>query len=65
MASMDTDQVLDLFSVSAADGEPSSSSKKKAISGPISQKALLDGLGELQETDDYADFDAAKFAASL
>jgi TATA-binding protein-associated factor len=62
---MDTDQVLDLFTVSSAQDDESEAKAKKAMGGPISQKNLLEGLEDLPAEGEYADLDAAKFAASL
>ena len=45
---MDTDQVLDLFDVTSTGNKPQPGAKEKKIS----QKELLEGLGELEE-DDY------------
>jgi TATA-binding protein-associated factor len=67
LSSMDTDQILDLFAVSSA-AEDEENQKKKAAAakeGPVSQKNVLQGLEDLPTESEYADLDAAKFAASL
>jgi TATA-binding protein-associated factor len=65
MASMDTENVLDLFAL--GEGDPSAATKR-GKNGPISQKALLDGLQELDDTDnEYKDLagDVQDFAKQL
>lgn len=44
---METDQVLDLFDVTSSGSKPQQAGKEKKIS----QKELLEGLGELEEED--------------
>ena len=64
LSTMETENVLDLFAL----GDAPSDAKQKAQNGPISQKALLEGLQELEDQDEqYKELgvDAEKFAESL
>jgi TATA-binding protein-associated factor len=66
LSTMDTDQILDLFTVSSGqDDEAEAKKKAKETGGPVSQRNLLEGLEDLPAEGEYADLDAAKFAASL
>ncbi|KAM0754707.1 hypothetical protein T439DRAFT_368083, partial [Meredithblackwellia eburnea MCA 4105] len=53
--------VLDLFNVSNDDSPAAAPAKD----GPVSQKAILDGLGDLPPEDEYQDLDFTSFTASL
>ncbi|GAA5884682.1 hypothetical protein JCM6882_005348 [Rhodosporidiobolus microsporus] len=61
LASLGTDQILDLFQVS--DAPPPSSAP--ASDKPMSQKAILETLEDLPADDEYGDLDLASFTASL
>ena len=62
LATMDTENVLDLFS-----GQDESEKGKQTKEGKLSQKEILQNLQELDDvSDDYKDFgDASDFAKSL
>lgn len=66
LSTMETENVLDLFTLGP--GNETDTKEKKAPTSRISQKALLDSLGEMEDTEEqYADLagDAGSFAASL
>ena len=63
LASLGTDQVLDLFNVSNEDEDDSK--KKKASDAPVSRKALLEGLEDMPDGEDFADLDLASFTSTL
>lgn len=48
LASLGTDQILDLFNVSSADAPSVADNSNR----PAGQKAILEGLGELQAEDE-------------
>jgi len=60
LASMDTDQVLDLFRRTPADEEARAAAKKKQNEGS-GQKALLAGLEDLPQESEYDKFELANF----
>lgn len=61
---MDTDQILDLFTISSSEDD-AARVKQKAKDGPASQKNVLEGLESLHDEREYDSFDVGKFAASL
>ncbi|GAA5855493.1 hypothetical protein JCM8547_007859 [Rhodosporidiobolus lusitaniae] len=61
LASLGTDQILDLFQVSDAPPPASTAASDK----PMSQKAILESLEDLPADDEYGDLDLASFTASL
>ena len=66
LSTLETENVLDLFTLGPRNKEDET--QKKASTGRISQKALLDSLGEMEDTEEqYADLggNAGSFAASL
>ncbi|KAI8824493.1 SNF2 family N-terminal domain-containing protein [Fimicolochytrium jonesii] len=66
LKSMDTEQILDLFSLSSAD---ENTKGKKKIEGPAGQKAsakdVLAGLGDLADQAQYDDLDMNEFLKGL
>ncbi|KAK4051936.1 TATA-binding protein-associated factor mot1 [Microbotryomycetes sp. JL201] len=66
LASLGTDQVLDLFNVSADEGpKKSSTAPAGSEDKKVSQKALLEGIGDLPADDEYQDLNFDTFTASL
>ncbi|KAG6903183.1 hypothetical protein C0995_002726 [Termitomyces sp. Mi166 len=64
LASMDTDLVLDLFRQTEADGI-AATKKGKEVSGPVSQKNVLQGLEDLPAEHEYEGLDLSSFMHSL
>ncbi|KAM0788287.1 hypothetical protein ACM66B_001433 [Microbotryomycetes sp. NB124-2] len=64
LASLGTDQVLDLFNVSAEESGPKKPSHTQDDKH-VSQKALLEGMGDLPADDEYQDLNFDAFTASL
>jgi len=66
LSSMDTGFVLDLFK-RTTDEEDAKITKKreKQSSGPVSQKSVLQGMGDLHSEDEYQGLDLAHFMESL
>lgn len=70
MSTMETENVLDLFTLDS-DQEDAGEKKRSSLNsgtGPISQKALLEGLQDLDDQDDeYKDLggDITSFSQSL
>lgn len=62
LSSLGTDQILDLFNVSSSDAPPVAA---KTSNAPMGQKALLDGLGDLPDEEEYAELDLSSFTSSL
>ena len=64
---MDTDLVLDLFRRTSEEEDALAAAKVKAkeLSGPISQKNLLQGLEDLPGEDEYQGLDISSFMGSL
>ena len=58
--SMDTGQILDLFSLG-----PGKDDKKKDSSGKSTSKEVLEGLDELWEESQYEDLDTSSFLKNL
>ena len=67
LASMDTDLVLDLFRRTTEEENAIASAKLKAkeLSGPASQKNVLQGLEDLPAEDEYEGLDLTTFMSSL
>lgn len=68
LASLDTDQILDLFDISSVDDRgdpPASSSRATGIEGTGLKQNLLDGLDDLPPESEYDSLDPAKFLRSL
>ena len=64
---MDTDLVLDLFRHTTEEDDAASGAKKSAkdVSGPISQKNVLQGLEDLPSEGEYEGLDLKSFISSL
>lgn len=62
LASLGTNQILDLFQVS--DTAPAATSAATADK-PMSQKAILESLDDLPTEGEYGDLDLSAFTASL
>ncbi|KAF8744257.1 chromatin remodeling protein, partial [Rhizoctonia solani] len=70
LASMDTDQVLDLFKRTTEEEDAAAAAKKReekkaAAGGPISQKHILEGLEDLPGEDEYSNLGLDNFMDSL
>jgi TATA-binding protein-associated factor len=67
LSSMDTGFVLDLFKRTTDEEGASIAVKKrdKQSSGSISQKSILQGMGDLHSEDEYQGLDLAHFMESL
>ncbi|QRV86508.1 TBP associated factor (Mot1) [Ceratobasidium sp. AG-Ba] len=68
LASMDTDQVLDLFKRTTEEEDAAAKKKreeKKAAAGPVSQKHVLEGLEDLPGEDEYAGLGLDNFMDSI
>jgi len=64
---MDTDLVLDLFKRTTDEEDAAMAAKKKLESsnGPANQKAILSGLGDLHDDDEYAEMNLESFMSSI
>ncbi|KAG8699789.1 TATA-binding protein-associated factor mot1, partial [Ceratobasidium sp. 395] len=68
LASMDTDQVLDLFKRTTEEEDAAAKKKreeKKAAGGPVSQKHVLEGLEDLPREDEYSGLGLDNFMDSI
>ncbi|CAE6520255.1 unnamed protein product [Rhizoctonia solani] len=70
LASMDTDQVLDLFKRTTEEEDAAAAAKKReekkaAAGGPVSQKHILEGLEDLPREDEYSGLGLDNFMDSL
>ncbi|CCO26290.1 TATA-binding protein-associated factor 172 [Rhizoctonia solani AG-1 IB] len=70
LASMDTDQVLDLFKRTTEEEDAAAAAKKReekkaAAGGSISQKHILEGLEDLPGEDEYSNLGLDNFMDSL
>ncbi|KIM55938.1 hypothetical protein SCLCIDRAFT_1220776 [Scleroderma citrinum Foug A] len=66
LATMDTDLVLDLFKRTSEEEDASAAAKKvKEMSGPASQKNILQGLEDLPAEEEYEGLDLSTFMGSL
>ncbi|KAL4065257.1 hypothetical protein J3A83DRAFT_4375778 [Scleroderma citrinum] len=66
LSTMDTDLVLDLFKRTSEEEDASAAAKKtKEMSGPVSQKNILQGLEDLPAEDEYEGLDLSTFMGSL
>ncbi|EGG04881.1 uncharacterized protein MELLADRAFT_116969 [Melampsora larici-populina 98AG31] len=68
LASLDTDQILDLFAISESKPEStitSTTNNSTGLEGSGLKKNLLDGLEALPPESEYESLDPAKFVASL
>lgn len=68
LASMDTDQVLDLFKRTTDEEDAAAKKKreeKKAAGGPVSQKHVLEGLEDLPGEDEYSGLGLDNFMDSI
>jgi len=65
--SMDTDLVLDLFKRTTDEEDADTAAKKKPESnnGPVNQKTILSGLGDLHDDDEYAEMNLESFMSSI
>jgi len=63
---MDTDLVLDLLKRTSEEDDAAAAKKKaKEISGPVSQKNVLQGLEDLPSEEEYQGLDLSSFMVSL
>lgn len=64
---MDTGFVLDLFkrTTDEEDAKITAKKREKQSSGPVSQKSVLQGVGDLHSEDEYQGLDLAHFMESL
>ncbi|EIW85445.1 hypothetical protein CONPUDRAFT_80033 [Coniophora puteana RWD-64-598 SS2] len=65
LASMDTELVLDLFKRTTEEEDAAAAKKAKEAAGPVSQKAILQGLEDLPAEDEYEGLDLPSFMGSL
>ncbi|KAG9074334.1 TATA-binding protein-associated factor mot1 [Ceratobasidium sp. 370] len=68
LASMDTDQVLDLFKRTTEEEDAAAKKKReggKAAAGPVSQKHVLEGLEDLPGEDEYSGLGLDNFMDSI
>ncbi|KAJ1310135.1 hypothetical protein OPQ81_006880 [Rhizoctonia solani] len=70
LASMDTDQVLDLFKRTTEEEDAAAAAKKReekkaAAGGPVSQKHILEGLEDLPGEDEYSSLGLDNFMDSI
>lgn len=67
LSSMDTGFVLDLFkrTTDEEDAKIAAKKREKQGSGPASQKAILQGVGDLHSEEEYQGLDLAHFMESL
>jgi TATA-binding protein-associated factor len=67
LASMDTDQVLDLFKRTSEEEDAAARKKRddKKAAGPVSQKHILEGLEDLPGEDEYSGLGLDNFMDSL
>ncbi|TDL27615.1 SNF2 chromatin remodeling protein [Rickenella mellea] len=67
LASMDTDLVLDLFkrTTEEEDAAAAKKRKEKEKSGPVGQKAILEGLDDLPTEEEYDGLNLSNFMGSL
>lgn len=66
LESMDTDLVLDLFKRTSEEEDAAAAKRKaKELSGPASQKSVLQGLEDLPAEEEYAGLDLSSFMGSL
>lgn len=66
LGTMDTDLVLDLFRRTSEEDDIAAAAKKaKDVSGPVSQKNILQGLEDLPAEEEYEGLDLSSFMGSL